>query len=63
MIRNSQPMVSVPVDTLQEIRAVLIGIEDDLACNLTPRSERLRDGFELIRGALNAPRSFGEMSQ
>ena len=50
--------VSIPVETLQEIRAVLIGVEDDLACNLTPRSERLQYGRELLRDALDAPRSF-----
>lgn len=58
MIINSQPTVSVSVDTLQEIRAVLIGVEDDLACNLTPRSERVQYGRDLIWSALNAPRSF-----
>ena len=63
MIHNSQPMVSVPVDTLQEIRAVLIGIEDDLACNLTPLPERVQYGRDLIWSALNAPRNFMEASQ
>lgn len=53
-------MITVPVsvDTLQEIRAVLISVENDLRCNLTPRAERLQYGRELLREALDAPRSF-----
>lgn len=63
MIHNSQPMVLVPVETLQEIRAVLIGAEDDINCNITPRSDRLQYGSELIREALFAERSFSEMAR
>jgi hypothetical protein len=58
MIRNSQPMVSVPVQTLQELRGWIIHWEADKRCNLTPTDESLNTARELIRDALDAPRSF-----
>lgn len=58
MISNSQPMVLVPVETLQNLRSWIIHWEADKRCNLTPTDESLNKARELIRDALNAPRSF-----
>lgn len=54
----SAPMIMVPVETLQELRTIIIGFQADKACNLTPLDERLEEASELIRSALNMPRTF-----
>lgn len=53
-----EPMVLVPVDTLQELRRLFICFEDDKASNVMPLDKNISLGRELIRGALNAPRTF-----
>jgi len=63
MIRNSQPMVLVPVETLQNLRSWIIHWEADKRCNLTPTDDSLNKARDLIRSALDAPRSFGEVNQ
>jgi len=52
--------VLVPVETLQELRRLFICIEDDKACNLLPLDKNIHYGRELIRSALDLPRTFPE---
>jgi len=54
----SAPMILVPVDTLQELRAWIMQWEADKRCNLTPTDESLETARELIRLALNTSRTF-----
>jgi len=62
MIRNS-PCVSVPVETLQELRRLFICFEDDAASNLLPEEKNIRLGRDLISSALHLPRTFTERSE
>jgi hypothetical protein len=50
--------VSVPVETLQEIRSCIIGFEADKAANLLPTDASISRARDLIRSTLNAPRKF-----
>lgn len=54
----SAPMILVSVETLQELRAWVMQWEADKRCNLTPTDESLETARELIRSALNTPRTF-----
>lgn len=55
---RTEPCVLVPVETLQRFRAWLICWEDDKRCNLTPTDTSLNEARELLREALDAPRTF-----
>lgn len=55
---RTEASVLVSVELLQELRSVLIGVEDDLTGNLTPRPDRIQYGRDLVRTALNSPREY-----
>ena len=55
--------VLVPVETLQELRRLFICFEDDADCNLLPLDTNIRLGRDLIRSALDLPRTFTERSE
>jgi len=50
--------VSVPVETLQELRRLFIAFEDDKASNVMPLDKNIALGRELLQVILNAPRKF-----
>ena len=55
---RTEPCVLVPVETLQRIRGWVQHWEDDKRCNLTPTDNSLNETRELLREALDAPRTF-----